>query len=327
MRDTWSAYELVEAFHLSRAVSALHEMGMLASLTEPATAQTLAERYGTDATVLEKILDYVAARTNLLRKAGRKFVATDQYSSASCFLLDLYMGAYGQPAAQLPRILRRPSTAARLVDRNMYAKAFQHAGDSVLGALVQLIVQLRFNHVLDLGCGPAALLMALARQRPRLIGWGVEMNPAMHRLARTRIRDARLTARIRIFKGDCRTLRSVLPPRVIEHIDVAVASQVANEMFAGGLNTAVAWMRQIRRALPGRHLLISDYYGRLGRTAAPPSRETLLHDYAQLISGQGIPPPNAAPWNEIYSQSNCRLLHVIEDKTTSRFIHLVKLED
>jgi len=325
MTNSWSPYELVETFQLAHAVSTLHEMGILASLEQPRTVQDLSTRYTSDATVLEGILDYVAARTNLIRKAGKKFVATRHYSNASRFLLDLYIGAYGKNAAQLPRILRKPSTAAALVDHTRYANAFEHAGDSVLGALVQIIAELNLNHVLDLGCGSAALLIALAKKDPHLIGFGVEMNPAMQKLARARIRDAEINRRIRVFRGDCRALRSVLPLRVLKQIEVVVASHVANEMFRGGQTTAVAWLRQIRQTLPGRLLLIADYYGRLGRTKAPQYRETLLHDYVQLISGQGIPPSDASQWGQVYSRSNCRLLHIIEDQATSRFIHLLQL--
>ena len=325
MTNSWSTDELAETFQLAHAVSALHEMGILASLEKPRTVQEISQQYRTDATMLKGILDYVAARTNLLRKVGPTFVSTRHYSSAARFLLDLYIGAYGANAAQLPRILRKPSTAATLVDHVKYANAFHNAGDSVLGALVQIIVQLNLNHVLDLGCGPAALLIALARKDRHLVGWGVEVNPAMHRLARTRIRDAQLSTRIRVYQGDCRQLPSVLPSRVLKKVGVVVASHVANEMFRDGQTTAVAWLRQIHRAFPGRLLLIADYYGRLGQTKAPLHRETLLHDYAQLISGQGIPPSDASLWGKVYSRSNCRLLHIIEDKATSRFIHILKL--
>lgn len=325
MNNPWSAYELVETFQLSHAVSTLHEMGILASLTKPTTALELSKRSETDTTVLEGILDYVAARTNLLRKTGKKFVVTRQYSSATRFLLDLYIGAYGKNAAQLQRVLRRPSIATRLVNHDKYTKAFHNVSDLVSGALLQIIVQLQLNNILDLGCGPATLLIELARKDRRLIGWGVEMSPAMYRLARARIRDAQLSTRIRVFNGDCRKINSVLPSSVLEKVGVVVASQVANEMFADGRQTAVAWLRQIRQVFPRRLLLIADYYGRLGRTTATVNRETLLHDYVQLISGQGIPPPDASFWNKIYSQSSCRLLHIIEDKATSRFIHVLEL--
>jgi hypothetical protein len=67
-----------------------------------------------------------------------------------------------------------------------------------------------------------------------------------------------------------------------------------------------------------------DYYGSLGKTkrARP---ETLLHDYVQCLSGQGIPPTDAQRWSILYKRSKCQLVHVLEDKRTTRFIHIVKL--
>jgi hypothetical protein len=51
----------------------------------------------------------------------------------------------------------------------------------------------------------------------------------------------------------------------------------------------------------------------------------LLHDYAQLISGQGVPPAGLDEWKAIYSEAGCRLAHVIEDRATPLFVHIVLL--
>jgi len=97
-------------------------------------------------------------------------------------------------------------------------------------------------------------------------------------------------------------------------------------MFGHGEREAVNWFRKLRKLFPGRPLLNCDYYGRLGHTKSRKlPRETLLHDYAQLISGQGIPPATRAQWRSIYSKAGCRLVHVIEDTSTTRFIHIVGL--
>jgi hypothetical protein len=97
-------------------------------------------------------------------------------------------------------------------------------------------------------------------------------------------------------------------------------------MFGHGQHHVIKWFRELRKLFPGRPLLICDYYGRLGRTKNRKlQRETLLHDYAQLISGQSIPPAAMAQWRSIYSKAGCHLVHVIEDTSTTRFIHNVGL--
>jgi SAM-dependent methyltransferase len=323
--EQWNAFDLVEAFQLSQAVAALHDLELFKALKKPATADELSARYGLDAGLLRGVLEYVVARTDLLRKSGERFVTTRSYTGESRFLLELYVGAYGGNAAQLTKLLRDPSVAPKAIDRIRHARAFEAVEGSTLGVLPEIIRRLEFNNVLDLGCGNGALLLELARQDSDFVGWGIDLNPAMCRVARARIRAARLGKRVRVLMGDCRNLSSVLPTKLSAIVRAVTACNVANEMFNDGHSRAIAWLRDMRKVLAGRPLLIADYYGRLGHKKGRLSRETLLHDYAQLISGQGVPPSNAAVWSSIYSRAGCRLVHIIEDKATTRFIHILRL--
>lgn len=324
MPDRWRVFDLVEAFQLAQAVATLHNLELFAALKQPATADELAARYALDAGLLRGVLEYVAARTDLLRKSGGRFVATRNYAGGARFLLDLYVGAYGGNAARLARLLRDPSAAPDAVDRVSHARAFAAVDGAALGVLPDIIRQLGFNHLLDLGCGSGALLLALARQDPNFVGWGIDLNPAMCRVARARVRAAGLGWRVRVLLGDGEHLSAALPPEVAAEVRAVTACQVANEMFAGGHARAVRWLRGLRKLLPGRPLLIADYYGRLGGKKSRAHRETLLHDYAQIISGQGVPPAGVAEWRSIYARAGCRLVHVIEDTTTTRFIHILR---
>ncbi|SRR5713226_203958 len=325
MSDQWRVFDLVEAFQLSYAVATLHNLGVFTTLKEPATADELSARYSLDPSLLRGTLEYVATCTDLLRKSGERFVATRNYSDGSRFLLDLYVGAYGGNAAQLAKLLRRPSKAPAAVDRVSHARAFEAVAGLALGALPKLIRQLEFNHLLDLGCGNGALLLELAAQDPDFFGLGIDLNSAMCKVARARLRTARMSSRVRVMRGDCRNLSALLPDKVSAMVRAVTACNVANEMFAEGHSRAIAWLRGLRQVLPGRPLLIADYYGRLGQKKERPSRETLLHDYAQLISGQGVPPATRAEWRSIYSHAGCRLVHIFEDKATTRFIHILRL--
>lgn len=323
--DQWRVFDLAEAFQLSHAVATLHNLDIFTALKKPATADELSARYALDAGLLRGVLEYVAARTDLLRRSGERFVATRSYTGEARFLLDLYVGAYGGNAAMLAELLRDPSAAPNAVDRPGHARAFESADGSTLGILPELIRRLEFNHVLDLGCGNGALLLELARRSSDFVGWGLDLNPAMCRAARARIRAARLGNRVRVLRGDCGNLSSSLPTKVSAFVRAVTACNVANEMFTDGHSRAIAWLQDMRKALPGRPLLIADYYGRLGHRKGPHSLETLLHDYVQLISGQGVPPASAAEWRSIYSRAGCQLIHIIEDKATTRFIHILRL--
>ena len=319
----WSVFDLVEAYQLSRAVTVLNDMNVFAS-TKPFSAKQLAAKHGLDAPLLAGVLEYVALRTDLLRRTAREQFAVTRNSSR--FLLDLYTGAYGSTADQLAKILRDPSIAPDSVDRIRYARAFESIGSEVQGILPDMIGALDFNYTLDLGCGNGDLLLELARRKASFVGWGIDSNPAMLKIARARLREAHVGKRVRFKEADGVRLRETLPESVREQIRSITCCNFVNEMFAHGEHQAIKWFRELRKLFPDRPLLNCDYYGRLGRTKnRKVQRETLLHDYAQLISGQGIPPATLAEWRAIYSKSGCRLVHAIEDTSTTRFIHIIAL--
>ena len=317
--------DLVEGLQLGHAVWTLHELKVLDSMDLPSTVQRLAAKHRLDMGLLRGVLEYVSVRTDLIRKIGTRFVVTGNYSGQSRFLLDLYTGAYGRNAIELCRLLTKPSLAPRLVDRFRHARAFQQVGPSAFAWIEELVRRLKWNYVLDIGCGAGTLLVQLARKRPEFVGWGLEISSAMRKLARANVRAARVGRRVKILEGDSRRLRSYIPTALRSSIQTLVACHVANEMFGNGSSGAVSWLAEIRRALPGRPLLIADYYGRLGSKSSPQHSRTLLHDYAQLISGQGVPPARIEDWQGIYAAAGCHLAHVTEDKSSTRFIHVVML--
>jgi len=325
----WSAFDLAEAYQLARAVAVLNDLRVFES-QNPFTAKRLAAKHSLDPKLLSGVLEYVARRSDLLRRrAGETFVASRSSSRTARFLIDLYIGTFGGSTAELAGVLRYPGRAPASVDRVRQARAFAAVGSSSLGILPALIRALEFNYTLDLGCGNGELLLEMARRKPSFVGWGVDSNRAMIKLARTRLRDAGLDNRITFLPADCRQLRQTVPKSVRSRIQSITCCNVANEMFGRGEFQAINWFRELREVFPERLLLNSDYYGRLGygasRRSRQAERETLLHDYVQLISGQGVPPPSRTAWRSIYAQAGCRLVHVVEDTSTTRFIHILSL--
>ena len=320
-----SALDLVEALHLAHAAAALHELDVLPLLSRGATVAQLAHRHELDAKMLRAALDYLAMRTKLVRKSRGRYVATPHWLKEGRFLIDLYALAYRDNAVRLVQSLRTPALAAATVDRVWHAKAFDDASAGHGGVLAGLVRQLGFNRVLDLGCSTGRMLNALAVTDASFIGWGLDLNPTACKAARALLRASGVASRVRIFTGDALRMDAALPPRVREAICAVTASQVANGLFAAGPKAVVDWLRRMRKALPERPLLIADYCARLGTAIKPMQRETLLHDFAQVISGQGVPPSTLKSWQTIYRQAGCRLLHVIEDKRNTSFVHLLKL--
>jgi SAM-dependent methyltransferase len=171
------------------------------------------------------------------------------------------------------------------------------------------------------------LLLTLARQVQDFVGWGIDANPAMLRLARARAKADGLQTRVRFIRDDARNLKAI-PADIRTQVGSVLACNIANEMFSDGDATAVRWLKNLRRLFPGRPLLIQDYYGLLGQKKTREilrERETLLHDFVQLISGQGIPPATARHWQAIYKKAGSTLVHITEDTSTTRFIHILRL--
>lgn len=315
----------MEGLQLGHAVAALHKLGILAALERPATVELAARAAGVDTEMLRGVLEYVSARTDLLRKRKDRFVATARYSSEAKFLIDMYAIAYGKSASRLTALLQRPSLAAGSVNRSAIAHAFDRADSSAIGPMPGIISQLGLHPLLDLGCGTATMLRQLAATDERFVGWGLERDARMIASARANIRREGLNKRLRIFKSDATRLRGVVPADVAARVRAISASQLMNEMFAGGDACAVAWLSGLRRLFPKRILVVGDYYGRLGATFGRARRENLLHDFAQLISGQGVPPYTRDQWASVYKKAGCRLAHVVEDRNSTLFVHLVVL--
>lgn len=325
MNERWSAFDLAEGFHLAHAIATLHEEGVLRSLRHPRTAEQLVAQHPFDLVMLRTLLQYVAARTDLVEQRGAEFVATKHYEAKARFLIDQYVGTYGPNARQLGALLHDPTRASELVDRSRHARAYANLEAPGLPILPGLILQLELNRLLDLGCGPGSLLLTVAQRNAAFSGWGVDMNPWMCSIARERVQAAGLDGRLRIFEGDCTDLEAVLPTTVREQVETISAASLVNEFFGRDTSAVIALLQNLRTLFPERTLLVADYYGRLGHTDPPWPRHTILHDFIQIISGQGVPPCDRSAWSEIYAAAGCTLIHAVEDENATFFVHILRL--
>ena len=314
----WSAADLAEAFHLAHAASHLVDAGLLDDKEYP--VDELAAARGLDPVVLGGMLEFLAARTDLVSRGETGFRVGPGLGPTERGVIDQYLGAYGPNAAALPDILSGAVNARSLTNRARHARAY--AGTSGAGAalLPDLFRKLSLDHVLDLGCGSGELLAKLAARDPGFHGHGVDANPAMIDLARARDLPA---DRVQFSVGDVTDPQACVPDDVRAGTEVLVASNLLNEFF-GTLGAAADWLRLLGGAFPGCLLVVVDYYGVLGHSADPPPH-LALHDWIQLISAQGVPPPDLDGWQSVYRQADCELKHVIQDSKTSVFIHLVRL--
>jgi SAM-dependent methyltransferase len=240
-------------------------------------------------------------------------------------MLFQYLGTYGRHAMEFGRILRHPSQGHNLIDRKQYAKAFAEQGVLADNIVADLVLQLGLNHVLDLGCGAGTLLLNLASRNADFAGWGLDSNAWMCAAARKRIASLRMGKRIGIFQGDCRDLRRSLPASVVTNVSVIIAASVMNEFFAEGITKAVECLAGISATFPGQTMLIADYYGDGKNTGRSSSKKMALHNFIQIVSGQGVPPANLSGWKKIYQGAGCHFIHAVQLQDSPYFIHILKL--
>jgi len=318
-----SAFEIAQGYFVGGAVAGLMQAGVLDDLRQPATAAELAARHGLDPETLAATLTFLAAATEVILAEDGRFRLADPEASQP--ILYQYLGAYGAHAAELARLLCDPTLGPGLIDRAAHGRAY--AGEMSLAAelVADILAKLGATRVLDLGCGSGRMLTELARRAPGFIGWGLDVAPAMVAEARAAAAAEGATDRLGFFDGDVRDVASTVPAETRAAVETLAAVNVANEFFAGGPEGAQAWLADLRGLFPDRTMLIGDYYGQLRAPDGPRRPEIALHDYAQILSGQGTPPATLEAWQAVYAGAGCRLVNVLNDPEGVYFVHVLRL--
>lgn len=314
-----------EGYYAGALLDTMHRQGVLRQLKEPHTVNAIAVATGFEASTLGPILAYLSSVADCVvyDAAESTYQTHPAYflSEMSAHILDQYIGAYG------PCLSTLETTADQsLVDRSRHAEAFKNASGAP-NDLVQLVLGLTPGCVLDLGCGTAGLLKTLIAADAQIQAIGIDANAAMLTQAMQGLADDG-TSNLELICGDVLEQVEALPEQVRDEVDIIIAQSLANEFF--GARSMVELLSRLSSALPNRLLIIADYYGCLD-TWKPVSlhdqRRGALHDVAQALSGQGIPPGDLNTWQDIYAQNGCVLIKAssIVSGGVHRFIHVVKI--
>jgi SAM-dependent methyltransferase len=319
----WSVHELAEAFHLAYAADFVVANDLVDD--NDRSGSELAARVHADPVVVSRMLQLLALRTDLVVQGRHGFRRGPGLDRAGRAAINHYVGAYGPNAAALSKILASVDHGRGLANEDRYALAFHDVPGAGAALLPDLLRRLGLGTTLDLGCGTGQLLVEMAQGDPGFTGFGVDINPAMVRAAHER-RDASNVAahRVQFFVGDAGDPATAVPAEVLQGTKVVVAASLLNELFHPDTTPAVRCLQALRTALPGRALIVADYYGSLGHIGDP-TPEQALHDWIQLISAQGVPPPDLPSWEAVYHQAGCALVYAFEDNKARAFVHVVRL--
>jgi len=324
--------DVVEGYYASQVVLELYRSDVFKLLAEGVEARDIARRLEYDENAFLSILEYLRKTTDLVvRPQGGSYALNSKYEihDRFGFFIDKFLGAYGQPLARLNESLRSPTLGRALVDEVCLARAFSKLEKPFGKVIVGLIRESGAKSLLDLGCGPGTILRELASGDPSFRGWGVDASAAMCETASSLVDAAGLGRRIRIVRSDVLNLHAHLEGHERRRVEALHARSLMNEFFRNGTREAVLLLNTIKRLFTGRPLFVVDYYGKLDRPRDFPRRyrHTLLHDLAQVVSAQGIPPANLRGWAELYRDAGCDVVHAYEGESEGIqwFIHHVQL--
>lgn len=325
MADERSVRDTVEGFHLAALLRGLDEIGALDAMVAPAAPEDIAVATGTDPDLLRTCLEFVAGRTDLVARHGDRYAVTGEWDDHARAYVRQYVGAYGRLSVEVAAVLRDPAGGPALVDHGAHARSYAVA-PTVSHLVADLLLQLDLVPTLDLGCGSGSLLVEVGRRHAGFVGWGVDASPEMCALARERIAAEGLGERVAVVQGDAfdATAVAAVPTG---HVRSVTATSLLNELWGRRPDrpSVAGWLRAMAGAFPGCALVVTDYFGRLGRAPPPWPAQTAVHDLVQALSGQGVPPGDHDAWRDAYREAGAHLLHMVEDDARSFFVHLLKL--
>ena len=325
-------HDLVKGYYLGAVVYHLHRLGILALLSQPATAAEVSARLGLNSDVLEHLLHYLYSYSDILDTVSPGCYVvnpTCQPYGDFGFHIDKFIGAYGPLFQNLDQILHSERADKALVNDDLFGEAFAATPRDGVATIADIVSQWNAASLLDLGCGPGMLLEYLCASTPAFVGWGVDLSPAMCRLANARLSSSGFSSRATIVCGDCRNLHTLLPEAELNRIQAVYGGSIMNEFFGNGNAEAINFLRYLRSILPGRLFFIADYYGKLGRSdsEAQANVHTFNQDLVQILSGQGVPPGDLRGWVSVYEGAECRAQHAYECDADGLqwFVHVVEL--
>ena len=322
--------ETVKGYYAALVLDALHQIGALDRLRCWHDRTELIDACGVNPTYVAAALDFVLAATNLFEtdNAGRvRFVGTAADHMRVAHMLDQYVGGYGPMLSNLAALIKHGRQGDALVNLGRHAAAFAEDDNSRtrVSEAVRIVIELGATSVIELGCGGGQALCDLGDAVPDLTALGIDANPAVVASARELVRKRQLDDRVCILEGEA---LEVLADVQSAGVQMILASSFLNAFWSTPDDASV-FLRRLSALLPGRLLIVSDYYSQLGPRCAQASTRTLIHDLVQVVSGQGLPPPDVDEWARVYAQAGAEMLYVFEapGDGLNRFVHLIKLAD
>lgn len=324
--------DAISGFYTVKALDALHSSGILTELVSGKSVSQVCDERKIDHLFVSYLLRYLTIATDVVvnPNGGEHFLLGENYSlNDAAHLVDLYLGAFGPCSDNLQATLVDPTKGEQYVNATRHALAFGERSGSASPYFSSIIEEIEVSFLLDLGCGGGGMLKDLASSNSKFEGLGVDANADVISFASRTVPES-CGDRVQFKCGDFMRLNLVLSEEEIAKVQAISFRSAANGFFGWDEKRSFsALIGQLKRMFPGKLLFIGDYVPVLdlkSDQSEVPFR-TLIHDFAQVISSQGLPPSSHEEWIGLYKMLDVSVigLYGYGDEHIKHFIHILRL--
>jgi SAM-dependent methyltransferase/predicted transcriptional regulator len=279
-----------EGYFLTKSLLALWRLGLLDQAANEGRLEPdrVAAECGLDGRLLRAVLDYLVVRGVFVVDDGTYSFSDHGKRLAPYYgYLPMHVGAYEPIFGNLERVLRGELVYGENLRRSEHelVGGMSSMEDALLARLSDLMSEIPFRGVLDMGCGSGRMLSQLL-QGSTLRGVGVDRTIEACEKARQNLAADGLADRTTILHGDASKLGD-LPADVLAEVDLVIAMFVMHEIhWQQSRAGVIACLRDIADIIgpDGRFLMVE-----VSRTAGDHARPglrfipeyQLVHEFSQ----------------------------------------------
>lgn len=291
------------------ALSAAWETGLLDELEHHRRVDVaeFAQRQDADPAVLRVLLAALSSRRIVRFDAGTEVATVDcgfdsAYATKGFFYWltrgcgELFstmlpkIGNRDRQGLQVRRDARAISVACRSIARTFFDPPFR-----------DLIADLDFRTVADLGCGSADRLVMLARQYPGITGIGIDIAEDAIAVAKAAVGEAGLEEQISLVDDDALSLS---PRPEYRDVELVTCFLMGHDFWPR--ENCVRSLRRLRETFPSiRYLVLGDTSASTDVSGPDYPLFTLGFETAHAVMDQYL--PTLAEWESVLAESGWRI--------------------
>jgi SAM-dependent methyltransferase len=323
------AHILLQGYVTSSCIFALAEIGyftLLENCILPSCAQA-----ATDLDVSPELLAALcraAEAAGLIRKVEEDRYMLTVNGHGVCDRLGYFtwaLGGYGGVFANLARLARgeKFGCGIRRNDEFVARGAGAVGGQLVLPVVNELVRDLRFRKIVDLGCGSGSLIIRLCSEFPRISAVGLDISPDACRVARENAKRCGIDGRVHILQADVADALSGARSShygLIEDADVVSCFFMLHDLMRSG-DGGLALLSRLRASFrPTTRFLIADTMKWESGTIVQPGFSTA---FELVHAAMRQPVFSRNRYDELFAAAKFNVLKAIQLEIPSSWLYVL----